>query len=357
MKPDQQIIPVDRVPFGRLEAAFECARDAHPAAVSRFDIAIAGFLARVEIVGSDLAATMRRAFSHLVTPETSAQPDLTIRVWDQAATGIEVPGQYTQERRRNDDVEILLKVSDDGRYVGEQRDLSVSWLDTVSSRIVGSVSSAHCQYLDERARPQHKLISAWLDERGIQFVHAGLIGSGDTGILFVGNGGAGKSTSSVACLRAGLGYLGDDFVGIENTEAGYTGHGLFSSCLLNVGHLERFPDLKPHAVSAHQEFEDKSILYLADVFPGALRRSVPIAAIMLPRVMRKEETTYRRASKAEAVFAIAPTSVMFLPRPTQQAFDRVVELVERVPAYWLELGSNIDKIPDAVKALAAEVSR
>ena len=277
-------------------------------------------------------------------------------MWDEAATGITVPGQYSPERRRDDDVEILLKVSEDGRYVCEQRDLSVSWLDTVSNRIVGSVSSAQFQYLDERARPQHKLISAWLDERGIQFVHAGLIGSGDTGILFVGNGGAGKSTSSVACLRAGLGYLGDDFVGIENGQTGYTGHGLFSSCLLNVGHLERFPDLKPHAVPAHQEFEDKSILYLADVFPGALRRSVPIAAIMLPRVMHRAQTTYRRASKAEALFAIAPTSVMFLPRPSQQAFDRVADLVERVPAYWLELGSDIDRIPDAVKALAAEVS-
>ena len=106
---------------------------------------------------------------------------------------------------------------------------------------MGCVSSARCQYLDERARPYHKLISAWLDERGIQFVHAGLIGSGDTGVLFVGNGGAGKSTSSVACLRAGLGYLGDDFVGIESNEGTYTGHGLFSSCLLGRPSPRAFP--------------------------------------------------------------------------------------------------------------------
>ena len=336
-----------------MEADFAYARATHPTAFFRFGLRIAGYRATVEIVGTELAATMRRAFSHLITPVTGT-PDLTIRVWDEAATG--VPAEFSRERRV-DDVEILLRVSEDGRYVSERRDLSVSWLDTKSSRVVGCVSSASCQYLDERARPQHKLISAWLDERGIQFVHAGLIGAGDTGILFVGNGGAGKSTSSVACLRAGLGYLGDDFVGIETTERGFTGHGLFSSCLLNVHHLERFPDLKPHAVTAHQAFEEKSILYLEDVFPGALRRSVGIAAIMLPRVVQKKETTYRRASKSEALFAIAPTSVMFLPRPSHRAFDRVAELAERVPAYWLELGSDIDRIPDAVKALAAEVSR
>jgi hypothetical protein len=353
MDPGGQIVPLARVPFGAMEADFAHARETHPTAFYQFGLGIAGYRASVEIVGSDLAATMRRAFSHLITPVTG-RPDLTIRVWDEAATGISA--EFSRERRV-DDVEILLRASEDGRYVSERRDLSVSWLDTESSRIVGCVSSASCQYLDERARPQHKLISAWLDERGIQFVHAGLIGAGDTGILFVGNGGAGKSTSSVACLRAGLGYLGDDFVGLERTEDGYTGHGLFSSCLLNVHHLERFPDLKPHAVAAHQAFEEKSILYLEDVFPGALRRSVRIAAIMLPRVMRREETTYRRASKAEALFAIAPTSVMFLPQPSHRAFDRVAELAERVPAYWLELGSDIDKIPDAVKALAAEVGQ
>jgi len=357
MGPGEQIVPLNRVPFGAMEAGFALARATHPAAVSQFGLCIAGYCASVEIVGSDLATTMRRAFSHLITA-VAGPPDLTIRVWDAAATGVGVAGELTRARRRDDEVDILLRVSEDGRYVCERRDLSVSWLDTESSSIVGCVSSASNQYLDERARPHHKLISAWLDERGVQFVHAGLIdGGGDTGILFVGSGGAGKSTSSVACLRAGLGYLGDDFVGIERDTGGYLGHGLFSSCLLNVHHLERFPDLKPHAVAAHQAFEEKSILYLEDVFPGALRRSVRIAAIMLPRVVRKQQTIFRRASKAEALFAIAPTSVMFLPRPSQRAFDRVAELAERVPAYWLELGSDVDRIPDAVRALAAEVSR
>jgi hypothetical protein len=350
-----QVIPIGSIPFPLLEESFLLARQSFPQAATEFDVGMAGFRLRIEIVGVELATTVRRAFSHLILP-ASSPADLTIRVWDEAETGVSVQGQYSPHRRRADDVDILLKISDDGRYIGEQRDLSVSWLDTASSTIVGCISSARSQYLDERARPFHKLISAWLDERGIQFVHAGLIQWNAIGILFVGNGGAGKSTSSGACLRAGMGYLGDDFVGIESTDGAYTGHGFFSSCLLNVDHLRRFPDLIRHAVLAHQSFEDKSILYLDEVFPNALKASVPVGAIMLPRVVDRDETTYRRASKVEALFAIAPTSVMFLPRPSQKAFDRVAELVERVPAYWLELGRDIDRIPDAVKRLAEEVS-
>jgi hypothetical protein len=355
MDRERQVVSAEHVPHAVMESAFAAAAAAAPDAAEQFDVIIAGFRLRVNVVGRDLRETIRRAFSHLVRPSGGAC-DLTISVWDEAEIGSTMAPQYSPQRRRAYDVEILLKVSDDGRYLCEQRDLSVSWLDTHTNRLVCCVSSARCQYLDERARPFHKLISAWLAEREVQFVHAGLIGSGDTGVLFVGNGGAGKSTSSVACLRAGMTYLGDDFVGIENTGEEYTGHGLFSSCLLNVHHLERFPDLRAHAVPAHQEFEDKSILYLDEVFPESLRDSVSIRAIMLPRIVDRQSSSYRRASKAEALFAIAPTSVMFLPRPSQKAFDRVAELVERIPAYWLELGRDIDRIPDAVKALAAEVS-
>lgn len=356
MNRQEQVIPVDKVPFVLLAAAYARAADRWPENVAAFDIRIAGFRLRVEVVGRVLAETIRRAFSHLIV-SAGERADLTINVWDETETGIAVADQYSSQRRRDDDVEILLKISEDGRYVCEQRDLSVSWLDTETSRIVSCISSASFQYLDERARPFHKLISAWLDERGVQFVHAGLIEWDGTGVLFVGNGGAGKSTSSVACLRAGMGYLGDDFVGIQMHDGACRGHGFFSSCLLNVHHLRRFPDLKPHAVPAHQDFEDKSILFLHEVFPDSLRGTVDIGAIMMPRIVDREESSYRPASKAEALFAIAPTSVMFLPRPSQKAFDRVTDLVLGLPTYWLELGRDIDGIPDAVKALIGSVGR
>src|SRR5690349_790211 len=99
---DDQVVPIDRVPFGSMEAAFAHARETHPAAVCRFGLGIAGHRANVEIVGTDLAATMRRAFSHLIMPIAS-EPDLTIRAWDEAATGIAVPGESRPPRRRGDD--------------------------------------------------------------------------------------------------------------------------------------------------------------------------------------------------------------------------------------------------------------
>jgi len=63
-------------------------------------------------------------------------------------------------------------------------------------------------------------------------------------------------------------------------------------------------------------------------------------------------TTFRPATRAQTLMAIAPTSVMLLPRPNRAAFDRLTRLVQNTPSYWLELGRRVDLIPDAVRALA-----
>ena len=354
MLPDSQIVAAEHLPVGRLLEAFQRARRCCPERFHEFDVTTAGRRLRFQIVGNALTQSVARAFSHIRSNPQDV-PDLQVTIWDEFETDVRIDGLFTPGRRRADDVEILLQKSSDGRYLGEKRDQSLSWLDLQTDFIVGCTASVHRRYLDERARPFHKLISAWLHELGVQFVHAGLISIDGTGILYVGNGGAGKSTSSVACLEAGMGYLGDDFVGVERTPQGYVGHSLFSSCLLNVHHLKRFPQLRHHAVAANYQFEDKSIVYLDEVFPGSLERSEAINAIVLPRIVDNATTTFGPAGKAEALFAIAPTSVMFLPQPSQTAFDRLADMVGDVPTYWLNLGRDIQSIPAAVRDLASTV--
>ncbi len=173
-------------------------------------------------------------------------------------------------------------------------------------------------------------------------------------MLFVGMGGAGKTTSSISCLRDGFGYLGDDFVGLEEAPDGaFTGHGIYASCLVTPQHLTRFPDLAPHAGAANHAHEDKSLIYLSRVFPERMEQSIPIGIVALPRVVDSEKTAFRPASKGEALLALAPTSVMFLPGANVRSLDKLAQLVERVPCYWLELGRDINNIPDTVRRMVA----
>jgi hypothetical protein len=70
-------------------------------------------------------------------------------------------------------------------------------------------------------------------------------------------------------------------------------------------------------------------------------------------VVGRGETSFRPASQAEALLALAPSSVMFLPGASARSLDKLGKLVECVPCYWLELGRDVDRIPDAVRRMMA----
>lgn len=345
----RQILTPITVPFEGLAGGFE-----HAAAsgISEFRLRVAGHSVRIRVAGEEWAQIVAASMGHLRDGAPDPEPALTVDVWDTCATGVAAPQRSAADAS---DPPILMKTSADGRYVGEERYHGMVWLDRERSRILGFCDGVSRLNLDERARPFHKMLAAWLEDRGVQFVHSGLITHGDKGVLFVGNGGAGKSTSSIASLRAGMGYLGDDFIGLGIEHGRFTGHGLYASCLLNVHHIKRFPDLQPLAHEPYYDYEEKYVLYLTEAFPGCLRDKVGIDALVLPRVVDSERTTFRVAKKSETLMAIAPTSVMLLPRPNRAAFDRLTRLVESTPTYWLELGRQVDLIPDAVRALAEQL--
>ena len=342
----RQVLSQIELPLAQLAARFaEAAAGGH----EELTLRIAGYPVRVRVAGRRWAELIHAAMGHLSAPSVVGRPSLSIDVWDAEETGVPVPmpAQFDLSAPP-----ILMRMSEDGQLVGEERPHGMVWFDRAADRILGCIESTRRLNLDERARPFHKLISPWLEDNGIQFVHSGLIEHQGRGILFVGNGGAGKSTSSISCLRAGMGYLGDDFLGLGQEGGRFIGHGLYASCLLNVHHIKRFPDLQPLGSAPNHAHEDKFVLYLAQAFPKSLQRRATVDALVLPRVVDQETTTYRPATKIAALKAIAPTSVMYLPRPNRTAFERLSTLVEKTPCFWLELGRRIDSIPVAVRALA-----
>ena len=348
----EQLILPNRVPFERLEDTFALAADKAGGMTLQRQYQIAGYPVQVRIVGERLAQQVEAALTHLSVANPRADA-LCIDLWDQQATGI----AWDITHERTNDVLIMMRATEDGRFVCEERPQGEHWLDRTKHRIIGSTTSADQRHLDERARPFHKLLATWLNDRGIQFIHSGLIEVAGKGLLFAGHGGAGKSTTSISCLQSGYQYLGDDFIGIEpNSNGAFVGYGLYASGLLCTDHLERFPDLVPYTHPPFHTHEEKAVFYVADRFPDAMRHKVDISAIALPKVVNRRHTSYTPASRVEALLALAPTSVMLLPVPSAKAFHMLAQLVETVPVYWLELGSDIDRIPDAVKQLADEVA-
>ncbi|MGE0666726.1 MAG: hypothetical protein AB7O49_09220 [Sphingomonadales bacterium] len=333
------------------------------AASSRFDAAYArggtptdylvgGRPVRIRVAGAALAEEIDLPLRHLRTT-VPAMPELAIDLWDQGETGVDaVMGPPLTDALPFGNVSM----SDDRRFLGEQRPSGALWYDRRANRVVGSVQDLKRRMLDERARPFHRFFCVWLADHGIQFVHSGLIArtgadGRPVGMLFVGMGGTGKTTSSIACFRAGLAYLGDDAIGIEQAGDGFVGHGFYASCLIDVDHIRRFPDLQARSLPPLNDYEEKAVVYLAPIDAARVESRVRIAAVVLPRILDQSDTAARPVSKGRALLSLAPSSIMQLPITTHGAIDRLADLIARVPTYCLELGRDVEAIPAAVNAL------
>lgn len=339
--------------MSQMRRAFVAASQQHRDSFRSMLFTIAGYPVEIRVVGKDLAREIEDALAHLRSTEVKFEPDLVFELWDQDETGVDC-GILSTSAAQNEF--CVVKTSSNGRFVIEERSHSCTWLDRESNHAVGVTKSSRLRHVDERARPFQRPLSVWLNDKGIQFIHAGLVATDDTGVLFIGAGGAGKSSSSIASMLHGFRFLGDDFVGIEKMPDGtFRGHSLFASCLVDSGHLKRFPQLEADALRPNYGFETKSVVYLARSHSDQLISEVSIGLLLLPKVVDSPTSSWRRASKAETMLALAPTSVLFTPTPGARALDQLADLITTVPAYWLELGTEIEDIPRVIEQIISSV--
>jgi hypothetical protein len=308
-------------------------------------------------VGDRLAATVPRALAHLQTKDRPVQPDeLTIELWDERATGIGCEGCVI-----GDDLEVPgnTDVSPRGRYVTVTRAQTRTCFDRIGQRMVGWIGDVDRLTQYEIGRPLHSELLLWHRDRGLQALHAGLVGKEGDAVLLGGPGGSGKSTTALTCLMAGLAYLADDYVALGHEgERGVVGHSVYCSTHVEPKHLERFPALRPHAIPGRLAREDKSLVLLSDLPWAVLPPSARIRALAFPRVVDAPRTTFRPASRAQALMRLAPSSLMLLPFPglLGPRFEQLASLVQELPVFWLDLGRDLEQIPSVIGALLDEVA-
>ena len=204
----------------------------------------------------------------------------------------------------------------------------------------------------EKAAPFGVVWRWWLAEVGHTVLHAGTVATGAGGVLLVGSGGSGKSTASIACLEDGFRYAGDDYVVLDPD--GSTIHSLYGTGKLEHEHLDRVTN--PRGDSVPNPDVPKRVLMLADSHPDLVVPSLSVHAVLAPRLRpQRQQTTFRPISSAEAIRATAPSSMIQLPDGKQRDLAAIAGLVRALPAYSLELGSDVSTIPGAVRRLLREV--
>ncbi len=343
--------------YAAIRDRFERARDR--CGSGELHLRFATYQVTLRVVGRALAEAVHAPLAHLRTDE--AAPDLTIDLWETGASGVaEPPVEIAQPHGRVWDLGYsVLAMSADARFVSYALHRSVVWLDRHDSHIGGWFADGTDLSLHQRAKPLQMLLALWARDRGIHAVHAALVGRGQRGVLLAGRGGSGKTTAALAALQDGYTYAGDDWLGIGPAADGneLVGHGLYSSALLESGHADRFAELHPRAVKSTYGPDPKSLLLLSQTVPERLVHSVPLCAVALPRVVDRTDTRLRPASRSEALLTIAPSTIFEMgPRAGRRDTERLFQLAEQLPAYWLEVGRDLQQIPRRIDDILAAVA-
>ena len=329
--------------FDQLGEAFALARS--QASEVEHSIEIGGTIVRLRFAGAALTPALLPALSPLVASADRA-PDVEVGLWDHASTGVGVPALPWKLRDviARGDVRSL-----SGGRIRAQVDAASQVLtlwDSVQRHALMWVRDARQLPDWHTAHPLRSILHWGLAGERRHLLHAAAIGDEERGALLVGPGGSGKSTTSLACLDGGLGFVADDYVLLE-LEPHPKALGLYATATLTQQGRDLLPSLAGRAPVLET---GKLVFNVAELRPDAFRRCATISAIILPRVAGGK-VAIRRVARVDALRALAPTTILQHAEESAGGMAVMSALVRQVPSYELELGPDLAAVAPAVRSL------
>jgi hypothetical protein len=329
-----------------LEAAFREAEAKAPVEERWFRVG--GHQVLLRFAGQGVLPSIAPAFAHLAAPPIH-EPELVVDIWESASTGAAPPMRPTVDPESP--VGAFYYFEDPpARGVFQPGMQALSAVDLQADRAWYWVADPGALPYWERAAPIRQILHWWMATRGRQQVHGGAVGTPDGGVLLVGKGGSGKSTCSLVSLMSELRYAGDDYTMVTIHPRPWV-HSLFSSGKLDPENLWRVPHLEPAVSNAEHLATEKAVVFVDQHFPDRPIDGFPLRAIVLPTITGEPRTRAVPTSRAAALAALAPSTVFQLHTAGGEALQYMARLVREVPAYVLELGSDVSEIPDVILAL------
>jgi hypothetical protein len=359
LRPSDAGISAAEAFFHTIHASFATAR-AQRGTVDLW-LRIARHPVHLRFAGDHLSNVLAPAFTHLqTTPQPTAA--LTILLCDTASTSID----WTPNQWRPDGRDRAGKVRDlcDARFTAmHEPDTGQFWmLDRLTATAVVWINDVDALPIWDRIHPLRKLLHAWARGFGADLVHAGAVGIDGVGVLVIGPGGTGKSTTVLAAMNAGLSAAGDDYVLVD---AGVprgsppTAHALYGTMRLHQAHLDRFPALMTHHDNIFEEpwsGRTKVTSYISRHLPDRLTQDLRLVAIVIPQVVGPQDVAnpqpeVTREAPARALLALAPSSVLQVDPTDTAMFARLAELCRRLPCWRLPLGPDLTQATDRLTRL------
>ena len=318
------------------------------------DFTIADRQVRVRFAGTSLVH-LARPLEHLEhggSMDHTDKPELEILVWDGVGPW-QPPAPPWDFEQLHWFGEVAGLGSDEFsvNFAADQGLLCM--LHRPTRRAIFWLPDAQCLPFWETAAPFRVIFHWWAQTFGGHVAHAAAVGREGNGVLLVGRGGSGKSTTSIACVDAGMEYVGDDYVLLVRTPQP-TAHSLYQTAKIHTRFLHRALSHWAGWVAGEIGPEGKSLLFLNEHLPQQMRRRLAVHGVIQPRVTANAQARIERQAAARGLLAIAPSTMYQLPEARQATLSFFAEWTRAVPAYLLHLGTDLTSAPRALSRLVAD---
>ncbi len=312
-------------------------------------VSLAGRALIIRFAGSGMIAATLPAFAHCAAAPGPA--DMRVEVWDSASSGVPFP----LAPQRGAPLQIRGEVAglNDGRYrtVYLTHARMLLTIDVDGQQAVVCAADPDSVPAFERACPLRVALGCWLPRHGVYLAHAAAIGTAAGALLLAGRSGAGKSTTALLGLRAGLLYLGDDICALSAGPVPAV-HTLYCSAKTLRGEPAPHPAAADPAPSSHDDDRDKALYWLHPHFARQLVGTLPMRAVVLPE-RGSGELRLERISAVPVLRTLIPSSMALLPGVGADSVVPFARLLRGLPCYRLHLGDDRGRVAGVLAGLLA----
>jgi hypothetical protein len=313
---------------------------------------IAGHQVRIRYADMALADALGRATRHLKHADPVAGAPvagapvagtLTIDCWTEPPSTVHLPGAWpaTGTMHVDDGSTVLTWDAPDGPLFVYDRTRGHAWARFASLAALSAW---------ERATPFRRILHWWAADHGLQLVHAAAVGHAAGGVLLVGRSGSGKSTTALACLEAGIGFAGDDYCLLAPGDPPRV-YGLYLSGKADDRAATLLPGLREAFALSPLRIDGKSVVFADQIRPDGVCPGFPLRGIVVPRVTEGSSSHLSPLRPADALRALAPSTLLQMPGNRAGGLERLAAIVRHLPAWELALGSDPATAAATIRAL------
>jgi hypothetical protein len=190
-----------------------------------------------------------------------------------------------------------------------------------------------------------------MKRRGRFSLHAAGVAVDGCGLLLAGTSGSGKSTLSLALLRAGFDFLGDDMLFVETAPDGVQVLAFPDEIDLTESTARFFPELAWIPDAPRAAGWPKWSFSAAQLYPTKSVMTCRARVLVFPRVASSERSTLEPLPAQDALIELAPNVLLTERRSAAAHFAVLAELVRSCACYRLNTGRDFDDVARMLRRL------